>query len=262
MLIVLFLGLCVACKKKMDEPVQPDLSYVKEIGIAEADLNTIFGDLDNVIDSGSIVSFGRYFRKDTSLNGYTKYLELMYTGIAEKNISRSGSVKCFMDGSRRKGTYRDSVILENTKVNDRLIQGYFLTKQTDVAAASWTFDFKAGLTSQNQSGGNVKIDLVSKKTRTGILTTGVADSLKRDDNWFSSGSLIGRDTKGQVISVKTLSPLQIKASCSYRFQIDGVQDFYNVNLDKRYRISYGNGGCDHILTYIDERGTESIIILD
>ena len=261
-LMVLFLGL-VCCKKKLEDPVTPELSSVKEISIADADLNSIFGDVDTFIDSGSIVPFGNPIRKDTSVNGYSKYIELNYNGSVYRNLSRIGTVKCFVSGSRKAGNFRDSVIFENTRINKRSIKGYFKTVQTQTAVTdSWTFDFSSKLIAENSNGNKIQFESIGTKTKTGIKTRGDSIIYKQDDIWNNSDTWLVQDSKGQLFSVRTTSPLVIKANCSYHYPVQGVQDFFNASQNINYRVKFGDGECDSYASYLNEKGIEHIFFIE
>ncbi len=273
-LLGLLLGL-VCCKKKIEDPVAPELSSVKELSIAEADLNSIFGDVDSIVAYNS-VSFGKLFKRDTLMKNYNKFIELYYQNAVKLGTTRTGNVKCFYTGDKKIGNYRDSVIFENTRINGRHITGYFSTiqKPDPFNLKRWLFDFNTAGYSENSNGDKIKFETDNNagkytKVKVGIVT---GDSIngKTGDIWYSTGSWSGTDSKGQFFLIKNASTLNlsnpsslvIKTNCSYHVPVQGVQDFFNASQNINYRIKFGDGECNAYASYLNEKGLEYIFFIE
>lgn len=270
-LFVLVLGLFVCCKKKIEDPSVPDLSSVKELSIAEADLNSIFLDVDSIVASNS-VSFGKLFKKDTLINSYNKFIELTYQTADKLSTTRTGNVKCFFKGSKKVGDYQDSVLFENTRINGRLITGYFSTNQKHdlFNLNTWLFEFNSSGYAENSKGDKIKFKTdFATKIKIGNVTGDTVKG-KKGDFWYSSGSWLGTDSQGQLFSVKTASTspplnassLVIKATCSNHYPVQGVQDFFNASQSINYRVNFGGGACDSYASYLNEKGLEYIFFIE
>jgi len=253
-----------SCKTKSETYFpNPDLSTEKEFSNAQADLNSIFRDVDYTTQTDTSLrresEIGyRFTKKDTAVGKYGRVVTIFYENKGRDGLSRSGKLRCFTNGRRSRGDYRDSVILDSVRINSRMIQGFLVMVQTESKILDqWNFTYKASVVWENQSKSFLTLGVTGLKSKVGLSTKDT-----KSDIWLIIDTITGKNSQGQQVRATTALTKVFRDSCSYRHPIKGMMDFTNHSSNVIQRIKYGDGECDDRVTFINEGGWEYAFFVD
>ncbi len=243
-----------SCTKDKEIQVSPPTKTESDIYALEHESNSV----DNMIEAS--LSRSTNTRIDTFIcdsdeivaPGKLVFDFDQYPSCDNRTYS-GGKITAYFSGSKSAGTYRDSVVYDNVKLNGRTVNGKHATKQVKSDGSnSWVFSItvRKAITLED---GNV-ITWNSTRTRTifGASTPETKDNLTRVE-----GSGTAKGVNGEDYKVEITSPIQyFNYTCDTypRLPLQGKVTFTN-NKDKSVRtVNFGIGECDNIATYTNKLG--------